>query len=218
MNQYRIRISDRFLQALVMAAVEAYCHGDGSNKTEIETIGPIWGYRRVNVGTHVIFLECLAVSLSAERQVASVTPKAEATKLMAGVMDRIAPELTLLGDFHSHPYKDRGQVTQYKGFEFSPDDFMAFLSDDDLWDGNSEGPVMLVVTICRLGKVHNTSGKRIRKNVWQFDLGQFRFWINASVGFLDEEGKRQHSSNKHSNVFLDLNSRFINFSGDRVAV
>jgi hypothetical protein len=215
MTDYRVRMSDRFLEAAIMGAIEAYCHGDG-NQTEIETIGPIWGHRRENGDEHVIFLDRLAVSLSAERDTKSVTPKAEATQLMAEVMDRLAPELTLLGDFHSHPYKDRTEVDRNKGFEFSPGDFNAFLGDDDLWSRNLMGPVMMVVTICRLSRVHDTAGKPIRNNIWQFDLGQFRFWINVCIGFLDDDGERQHTGNKRSKVWLDLNSRFFNDKGDRV--
>lgn len=215
MTDYRVRMSDRFLEAAIMGAIEAYCHGDGF-QTEIETIGPIWGHRRINGDQHTIFLERLAVSLSADRETDSVTPKAEATELMAQVMERLAPELTLLGDFHSHPYKDRATVDRIKGFEFSPGDFSAFLNDDDLWDRNPAGPIMLVVTICRLNRVHDTDGKQLRYNVWQFDLGEFRFWINVCIGHLDGNGKRQHTGNKRSTVWLDLNSRFFNLSGDRV--
>jgi len=99
-----------------MGAIEAYCHGDGF-QTEIETIGPIWGHRRFKGDEQIIFLERLAVSLSAERDTDSVTPKAEATALMAEVMDRLAPELTLLGDFHSHPYKDLESPTAHREAE-----------------------------------------------------------------------------------------------------
>ena len=164
----------------------------------------------------IIFLERLAVSLSAERRTDSVTPKAEATNLMAEVMARLAPELTLLGDFHSHPYKDRATVNRIKGFEFSPGDFSSFIHDDDLWTHNPDGPVMLVVTVCRLNKVHDSAGQQVRNNVWQFDLGEFRFWINACIGYIDSAGQRQHTGNKYSNVWLDLNSRFFNLSGDRI--
>lgn len=217
MVDYRVRMSDRFLEAAIMGAIEAYCHGDGF-QTEIETIGPIWGHRRLKGNDQIIFLERLAVSLSADRETDSVTPKAEATALMAEVMERLAPELTLLGDFHSHPYKDRDEVSRNKGFEFSDGDFNAFLADNDLWERNPAGPVMMVITMCKLNRVHETGGKMIRYNIWQFDLGQYRFWINVCIGYLDEHGRRQHSGNKRSSVWLDLDSRFFNLSGDRVGV
>lgn len=217
MTDFRVRLSDSFLEAAVMAAVEAYCHGDGK-QTEIETIGPIWGHRRSNGDERVIYLDRLAVSLSAERSPASVSPKVEATRLMAEVMDRLAPELTLLGDFHSHPYRDLQDVDSNKGFEFSPADFRAFLSDEDLWGRNPDGPVMVVITICSLSRVHSSGGRPIRNNVWRFDLGEFRFWINVSIGYLDESGRRRHTGNKRSPAWLDLNSRFFNSSGDRVGV
>lgn len=216
MLDYRVRLSDRFLESAVLAAIEAYCHGDGKNQVEIETVGPVWGYRRRDIeGVEIIYLDRLAVSLSASRSTASVTPVEEATHLMASVMDRLAPELTLLGDFHSHPYKDRSEVQRHTGYDFSPADFECFLGDDLLWDRNPAGPIMVVITICRLSKVHNTDAKAIRNNVWQFDLGEFRFWINVVAGYL-KDGERRHTGNTRSPVWLDLNSRFFNVSGDRV--
>lgn len=211
-----MRLSDRFLESAVLAAVEAYCHGDGKNRVEIETLGPVWGYRgRDHEGTEIIYLDRLAVSLSAERSTCSVTPVEEATRLMARVMDRLAPELTLLGDFHSHPYANRAEVQRCTGYDFSAADFECFLADDLLWDRNPAGPVMVVVTICRLGKVHDTDARPVRNNVWQFDLGEFRFWINVVAGYL-KDGERRHTGNTRSPVWLDLNSRFFNVSGDRV--
>lgn len=217
MQTYRVRMSDRFLEAAVLAAMEAYCHGDGKKQVEIETIGPVWGYRRSgDEDEEIIYLDRLAVSLSAERSTNSVAPVAEATRLMANVMDRLAPELTLLGDFHSHPYQNRTEVQRNTGYEFSPEDFECFLEDDLLWDRNPTGPVMVVVTICRLGKVHDTGARYVRNNVWQFDLGEFRFWINVAAGYV-QDGQRRHTGNTRSPVWLDLNSRFFNLSGDRVS-
>ncbi|KQY95027.1 MULTISPECIES: hypothetical protein [unclassified Brevundimonas] len=217
MREYRVRVSDRFLETATLAAVEAYSHGDGRKKRkEIETLGLVWGHCRTRAEETVIFLDRLAVSLSAEREAGSVMPNAGAISLMAEVMERLAPDQLLLGDFHSHPYRDLAEVQMIKGYEFSDGDFDAFLADDAIWDRTNNAPVMVVATVCRLGRVHESGGDHIRNNVWWFDVGQFRFWLNVCVGFLDEAGKRRHTGNKRSCVWLDLNSRFFNDSGDRV--
>lgn len=102
------------------------------------------------------------------------------------------------------------------GFEFSKQDFDTFLNDDMLWDRNPDGPVMVVVTVCRLSRVHDTEGRPIRNNVRRFDLGEFRFWINVVVGFKDRKARR-HTGNTRSPVWLDLNLRFFHLSGDRMS-
>jgi hypothetical protein len=219
MTEYRVRVSDRFLETAILAAVEAYTHGDGqkTGRSRIETLGLVWGHRRKRQECTVIYLDRLAVSLSARREENSVTPNPEAIRLMGEVMERLAPDQLLLGDFHSHPYVNLSDVNSIKGYEFSNEDFSAFLSDDAIWENTDNEPVMLVTTICKLGRVHDTGGNHIRNNVWQFDVGEFRFWMNTCVGYLDGAGKRCHSGNKRSSVWLDLNSRFFNERGDRVA-
>ncbi len=75
---------------------------------------------------------------------------------------------------------------------------------------------MLAMTVCRMKRVREHYGEQVRDNVCSYAVGEFRFWLNASVGYLDDKGKRAHTGNKHSKVFLDLNSRFFNLAGDRV--
>lgn len=215
MTDYRVRISDRFLESAVLAAVEAYCFG-ARGDTPTETIGPIWGFRRAAGDVEIIYLDRLAVSIAAKRRASSVEARAEATVLMANVMDRLAPEMTLLGDFHSHPCRDRAEVASTTGYEFSDQDFRCFLADHLLWSRNPLGPVMVVVTVCRLERVHTSDHREIRPNVSRFYIGEFRFWINVVAGYFDEHGERRHTGNKHSPVWVDLNSRFFNDSGDRV--
>jgi hypothetical protein len=130
---------------------------------------------------------------------------------------RWSPHLTLLGDFHSHPYRTLSEVNSVNGFEFSDRDFHAFLDDDLLWKQSNNNPVMLAITICRLGRVRENFGERIRSNVHRYKVGQFQFWINVAVGYLDQDGKRCHTGNSHSKAALDLDQWFYNPASDRVA-
>jgi hypothetical protein len=77
---------------------------------------------------------------------------------------------------------------------------------------------MLAITICRLGRVRENFGERIRSNVHRYKVGQFQFWINVAVGYVDAEGKRCHTGNSHSKAVLDLDQWLYNPASDRVPV
>ena len=42
-----------------------------------------------------------------------------------------------------------------------------------------------------------------RRNVFHFDVGPYRFWVNAVVGYLDGRGKRRHTGNVTRLVQID---------------
>ena len=159
----------------------------------------------------------MSLSISAEREPDSVTPNPEALTLKHELMERWAPHLTLIGDFHSHSYKNLEEVKNIKGFEFSDGDEEDFLGNDYLWQVSDDQPVMMVMTICKMGKVHKKYfAESVRINVATFDVGEFRFWLNAGVGYLDDNGKRCWAGNSRSKVDLRLDAKFTNTSGDRL--
>ena len=57
----------------------------------------------------------------------------------------------------------------------------------------------------------------IRENLWEFDAGEFRFWLNVNVGYLDILDERQQTFVDGDGAFLDLSTRFYNMKGDRIA-
>ncbi len=204
---------------MVLAAVEAYCLGDGrrSGAAHLETLGYVWGFGRIEDELTVLYVTKLSMSLSARRTNNSVTPNLRAALLKNEVIRRWSPQLSLLGDFHTHPYEDLSQVQGCNGFEFSTADYASFAKDDLVWNESGNSPLMLAMTICKLNRVHTSiGGEQIRGNVWRFDVGEYRLWLNAAVGELDAQGNRVATGNKYSKVDLDLNSRFFNISGDRI--
>lgn len=216
---FRIKISDNLLESMTLAAIEAYCLGDGRSKelTKLETLGYLWGFKKISEEETVFLLDRMSLSLSAKRDRNSVTPNHKAVEIKNSVVERWSPHLSLLGDFHTHPYENLQEVNSCKGFEFSEGDISFLLNDDFLWEKSDQTPINLAITICELGRVHSKwGGDWIRNNIWQYDIGEFRLWINANVGYLDDDGDRQHTGNKRSKTILDLNTRFFNEKGDRV--
>lgn len=216
---FRVRVSSHFLEAVTLAAIEAYCYGDkpGRRWRPVETLGYIWGFKKEDEDETVLFLDRMSISISSARGRNSVDPNPEAALLKNEVVLRWSPHLSLLGDFHSHPYRTLKDVTDINGFEFSDRDFESFIEDDLLWQESGNNPVMLAITICRLGRVRENFGQRIRSNVHRYKVGQFQFWINVAVGYLDEDGNRCHTGNSHSKAALDLDQWLYNPASDRVA-
>lgn len=216
---YQVTLSDEVLRTITLATLEAYELGDGRKKLGLETLGYIWGYSRLDMQeeTRFFHVEMSSVSLSAKRATDSVTPDDFALGLKKELLKRWAPHLTILGDFHSHPYRNLNEVDNEQGFEFSDEDAAAFLDDDEIWEESGNCPVMLVMTVCRLQKVNEKySAEVVRDNITRFDVGEFRFWVNAAVGYLDENNKRNWTGNKYSQLELNLDSKFYNFSSDRL--
>ncbi|CAK0753904.1 hypothetical protein CCP1ISM_5370001 [Azospirillaceae bacterium] len=132
-------------------------------------------------------------------------------------MEKLQPQLTLIGNFHTHPYSSLEEVNKVSGWDFSPGDENFMGSVDEFWNSSGNMPVMVVLTICRIQRVHEYYGaKLVRNNLWEFNIGQFRFWINVIVGYINNEGKRSNTGNTRSNVYLDLDSKFYNLSGARL--
>lgn len=222
---FRVRLSEQLIESMTLAAVEAYCLGDGHAKSGLETYAYVWGYKRELEEETIFYLDRMSLSLSAARAADSVTPSEDAARLKNEIIERWSPHLTLLGDFHTHPHKNLAEVLSARdgdgpkgGFHFSAADRESFHGDDFLWEVSGDTPVNIVMTICRMGKVKESYGATSVKNhIWQYDVGEFRFWLTINIGYIDEDEERYLTVETGDEVYLELDSRFYNYAGDRVA-
>ena len=216
--KYKVRVSPELLETMTLAAIEAYCYGNlhKQKNTAVETLGYVWGYRKQQNGTTVFYLDRTSVSISAERQYHSVTPNQDAAKLKNEVMMRWSPHLTLLGDFHSHPYRNLKEVNSESGYNFSPEDLRELRSNDFICEQSGDNPVILVITVCRLGRVRDSVQDNFRNNTARYAVGDFQFWLNGAVGFLDANGKRSVTGNTSPDVQLSVEGWYFNKAGGRV--
>jgi hypothetical protein len=215
---FSVRISPQLLESMTLAAVEAYCYGKRHKGkwNPVETLGYVWGFKKQEEERTVFYLDRTSLSISSSRDSGSVLPNQEAAILKNEVVMRWSPHLTMLGDFHSHAYRTLTQVQKIVGFEFSKDDFESFLGDDMMWKLSGNTPVMLAITVCRLGRVGESIGDRLRNNIYRYAVGEFQFWINVAVGYVDENGFRHHTGNSHSHADLDIDYWHYNAARDRV--
>lgn len=218
-----VRISNEALEDMVLSASESFVLGDGADKPSrrkrqsksVETYGYLWGFRRKSNDeqTEIVFIDKFSESLSARRKSTSVTPNKDAIWLKTSILERWSPHLAFIGDFHTHPYASRNEVESCNGWEFSETDISSFKKDTTLWKLSRNRPLMLVMTVAPIEKVHETIGEfDERKNVWMFNVGQLRFWLSIGTGYR-EKNKRVWTD---EGIYLDLDPRFYNESGARL--
>jgi hypothetical protein len=218
MKKYKVHVSPDLLESMTLAAIEAYCYGKtrGNKSRAVETLGYLWGYRKQENGTTFFYLDRTSVSISAERQYHSVTPNQNAAKLKNEVMMRWSPHLTMLGDFHSHPYRNLKEVATESGYNFSPADLGELKANDFIWEQSGDNPVILVIAVCRLGRVRDSVQDNFRNNTARFAVGDFQFWLNAAVGYLDQDGRRMVTGNTSAEVHMSVDGWYYNQAGGRV--
>jgi len=220
--EYSVTVSDEALRAMTLSTIEAYVHGDGQKRKKqrtpaVETLGFLWGHSTQTYDEMLnIHIDMMSLSLSAERDADSVDDVKNAVVLKNSLLQRWAPHLMLVGDFHSHPYQTLSEVKEILGFEFSEADVEDFLTNDIYWQNNAN-PIMVVMTVCKLSRVHEAyNSETVRNNIVCFDVGEFRLWMNVAIGFSTDSNKRDWTGNSHSRVELRLDSKFYNYSGDRL--
>ena len=221
-----VRVSTPALREMVLATVEAYQLKRDEDDEGVEIYGHIWGHHR-KVGDLVVYhVESVSISSTAGGDSGEVDPNPRALELKQAVMERWYPQLMLLGDFHSHPYANLEEAMRpddedpkARGFEFSDDDFETFLIDDVIWRAADDRPLMLVMTICKLSHVHESYETNVRSNVQAFTIGEYRFWLNGSAGYLARTRSgdvRKATPDRRSSLTMDLFPAAYNQARDRL--
>ena len=117
--QYLVRVSPQLLESMTLAAIESYCYGDGaiesgentSAHVSKEILGHIWGYRKIERDRTIFFLDRMSLNISATRGPDSVFDlNNRAAGLKNEVVKFLSPELSLLGDFHTHPHPNTSEA------------------------------------------------------------------------------------------------------------
>ena len=85
-----------------------------------------------------------------------------------------------------------------------------------MWEQSGDNPVILVITVCRLGRVRDSVQDNFRNNTARYAVGDFQFWLNGAVGFIDDHGKRTVTGNASPDVQLSVEGWYFNEAGGRV--
>ncbi|QQO82125.1 hypothetical protein [Shewanella algae] len=200
MDDTIVSLSEQAFFTIVTAALEAYKvdHSkleDGS-EVRLETFGNLWGHSTKHNRSVVYHVSYADVSTSASREKVEVTPNDQAYNLKKEFVDYFFPEMSHLGDYHSHPYSvEDGIKSELKlerdGFhKFSPGDFKAVRAEHKK---KRDYRVGIVVTVFE----RDDENFIARKVQWidktscvRFQYNKMTIWIKAYVWAGDEKRKR----------------------------
>ena len=150
-----------------------------------ETCGLLWGYARsiesADGRNHHARIEHASVDLHAERGRSQVTYNDVSNMNKKRIVEVRWPHLSLIGDFHTHPYENYSEAKRDRGWEFSDGDRASSEGPfcGDLW---RECRVSLVLTIANLKKVREDKridGHALSDNVLHWQMDNYLFWLSA---------------------------------------
>ena len=106
----------------------------------------------------------------------------QSTKAKCELIEQRWPHLSMIGDFHTHPYNAYGEVMDDRGWEFSDADYEWYESGHtrETWPGR----VGLVLTLAELKRHREDNAidpavKGRHGNILHWQLGRYRFWMSA---------------------------------------
>lgn len=187
--EYVVRISEQAFRELILATLEAYVIPERKTtrtrrgRSRQETYGLLWGHEsQIGPDLKLYYIDAASVDAMAQRSQRWVIPSKRTLDLKTKVVRHLFRHLDFLGDFHSHPCDSLAAVQESKAFEFSQAD-MDHICDDSRFWSKQRYRVALVTTICPMAKPAFRQPKRLRSNVIEFGVGEFRLWLNAMVAY-----------------------------------
>jgi len=118
----KVILSPEAFRQILSSALEAYAVPQGRSQNEkshnpLETYGSLWGFSKEEDGNCHFLITAADTETSAHRRPDSVLRKIGAQHIKAGLNEQFNPELSYLGDFHSHPYSQGEKVPTIHGGE-----------------------------------------------------------------------------------------------------
>lgn len=74
-------------------------------------------------------------------------------------------------------------------------------------------PIMAIMAVAKMQKVHQSLLEVAQKNTWTFNVGELRFWLSVSIGKKKGRGKKKLSN---KNVFLYPQSWCFNAASSKL--
>ena len=117
MTQFVVKVSDSALMYLCLIGLESYC----VPRVPKETYGLLWGAitHKRNERAHYQ-VDHVSTDVEAERTSNWVSYSKRSLGLKKQIIEECWPSLAFLGDFHTHPYRNREEAMG--GYQLSEDD------------------------------------------------------------------------------------------------
>jgi hypothetical protein len=181
-----ICLDDRALEDIVLVALEAYAVPKGRGSRYTETYGICFGStksteeKRQAHGRHTvryIHINSVHIQLRAEGYASRITYDIRSLETQMDVAKQLFPQLDIVGDFHTHPYRDVDEIKTLKGWQYSRDDEVNIPDwASPLRKMGFQPRVSLIVAIGKGGK-RMARPSRVRPNVIRFSVGKYHFYL-----------------------------------------
>ena len=177
-----IHVSDSSLLHLLWAGTESYKvrrwgKTYTSKRGPAETSGLLWGYTVSQEETDHVTIEQVSTDKHAKGTYFESELIKEVTAVKRQIVEERWPHLTMIGDFHTHVYKELSKANESGGWHASQGDIKWYEEDHsaETWPGR----ISLILTIAKHSK-SRIEPARLADHIihWQ-QLGRFRFWLSA---------------------------------------
>jgi hypothetical protein len=203
-----IWLDDRAIEDIVLVALEAYAVPKGRGVKYTETYGICFGStkateeKRQAHGRHTvryIHINSVHIQLRAEGYANKITYDLRSLDTQMEVARHLFPQLDIVGDFHTHPYRDVDELKQIKGWHFSRDDEASIPEwASPLRLMGYQPRTSLIVAVAK-GVKRVSRPSRVGPNVIRFSVGKYHLYLSCY----------RIIGNKYSNKHVTLNSGAI---------
>ena len=182
-----VHVSDVAIMDLLLASMESF-HNRRDSKP-VETGGLLWGSISSDREMDHVTVAHISTDSHGKRHPDYFTLNETSTNAKCELMKLRWPHLTMIGDFHTHPYLRYDEVPA-DGPEFSDGDIKWYeeFQTRKTWAGR----VGLVLTLAELtrrdGRGIAPSVSKRHGNTLHWQLGRYRFWLTAYA--IDSEDNR----------------------------
>jgi hypothetical protein len=181
-----IWLDNRAIEDIVLVALEAYAVPKGRGFKYTETFGICFGStksteeKRQAHGRHTIsylHIDSVHIQLRAEGYANKVTYDLRSLETQMDVARHLFPQLDIVGDFHTHPYRDLGELKANKGWQYSRADEINIPEwASPLKEMGFHPRASLIVAIAKGGK-RVAHPRRVGPNVIRFSVGKYHFYL-----------------------------------------
>ncbi len=194
------------VQDLLLGVLETYKVPKSSKTPYSEVFGICLGMasrhklEKKGKGTNTTWfvnVEKAVPQIRAKARTDSVLPNLKSLESLIEAANSLFPQLEIIGDYHSHPYRTVRKLKSVRGWEASPSDFIGL---EELYRGLRKHPkrkhrlrVTFIIAIAR-GKAGSNrfSHMKSRQNIVRMNLAGCHIYISAyrilSNGMMSERG------------------------------
>ena len=132
LDEVEVILSTQALEDILMGVLETYKVPKSKREPYSEVFGLCLGMAsrhketKKGIGTRTkwfVSVEKAVPQIRARAKTDSVTPNSKSIEAVVETASSIFPQLEIIGDYHSHPYRNIKRLKEVKGWEASDDDF-----------------------------------------------------------------------------------------------